>query len=170
MKHNADRFVTVIFCDDIRLEMGNKMSFMGCYQGELFVASAPVVLPKLCVHATVWTPKDKPFHSLTLRILLDDTDLASIEVPVSNPEPAPRVLDETTSRQGISAAVAFSPFMIEKPTTLRIMATTEEGEIVGPRLLIKIAQNQVSPVAENVGAEVTPPKKKATRKKSASVH
>jgi hypothetical protein len=142
MKHNTGRFLTVTFCDDIRLEMGNKMSFMGCYQGDLFVASMPVALPKLCVHATAWTPKDKPFHSLTVRISLDDVDLASIEVPISNPELAPRTIDETASRQGISAALAFSPFVIEKPATLRVMVTTEEGEIVGPRLLLKVAQAQ----------------------------
>ena len=62
MKENVDRFVHTIFCDDLRQEVGNKVSFMGCYQGELFVPFVPLLLPKLCVYVTVSTPVERPLR------------------------------------------------------------------------------------------------------------
>ena len=140
MKKNEDRFVTAIFCDDIRQEVGNKLSFIGCYQGELFVPMAPIALPKLCVFASVWTSKEKPFKSLTIRIVQDDeTELARIEIPEEGIKEASQITDETSTRKAFSTAIVFAPFAVEKPTMLKLVATTEDGEIVGPRLLIKVA-------------------------------
>lgn len=143
MKRNIDRFVTGIFCDDIRHEMGNKLSFMGCYQSELIVPSMPTVLSKLCIHVSACTPKPKPFKALTLRLLQDDDkELARIEVPAEGLTDSPQSHDETATRITVSTAIVFSPFVIEKLTSLRLMATTEEGDIVGPRLMIKTLPKQ----------------------------
>ncbi|MCR4303837.1 MAG: hypothetical protein NUV63_06370 [Gallionella sp.] len=143
MKKNDTRFLTAIFCDDIRQEIGGKLSFMGCYQGELIVPMAPVALPKLCLYATIWTPKDRPFKSLMLRVVQDDDkELARLEIPEVGLAEVSLILDETATRKTVSTAIVFSPFAIEKPTSLRLMATTEEGEIIGPRLLIKVVAAQ----------------------------
>jgi hypothetical protein len=143
VKRNAERFMTGIFCDDIRHEMGNKLSFMGCYQSELLVPAMPAVLPKLCVYVSAWTPKNKPFKALTLRVVQDDDkELARIDIPPDGLEESAQIQDETATRKTVSTAIAFSPFVIEKLTTLRLMATTEEGDIVGPRLMIKLLPGQ----------------------------
>ena len=148
MKKNDTRFLTAIFCDDIRQEVGGKLSFMGCYQGELIVPMAPVALPKLCVFATIWTPKERPFKSLMLRIVQDDDkELARLEISEESFEEAGQIFDETATRKMVSTAIAFSPFAIDKPNSLRLVATTEEGEIIGPRLLIKVVTAQ-EPVAQ----------------------
>lgn len=140
MKATTDRILTSIFCDDIRREMDNKTSFMGCYESELIVPYAPIVLSKLCVYIIALTPIARPFDSLTLRVVLDNhTELARLEIPPEELSNRPVVSDETATRKFISTALMFSPFVIEKPTSLRVMADTEEGEIVGPRLLIKVA-------------------------------
>jgi len=162
MKKNGDRFLTAIFCDDIRQEIGNKLSFMGCYQGELVVPMAPVALPKLCVFASIWTPKERPFKSLMLRVIQDDDkELARIEIPDEGLAEVSLILDETATRKSVSTAIVFSPFAIEKPTSLRLLATTEEGEIIGPRLLIKVIAAQ-EPVAQP--AVKSKPKKSRTAK------
>lgn len=167
MKTTTDRILTAIFCDDIRHEVGNKMSFMGCYQGELLVPAAPVGLSKLCVFATVWTPIARPFKSLTFRVLMDgQTELARLEISAEGLANVPEVQDETATRKSVSTALMFSPFFIEKPTTLRLMADTEEGEIIGPRLLIKVVPEMapaVAPVNETEPVETTTLKR--TRKK-----
>lgn len=143
MKKNEDRFVTAIFCDDIRQEVGNKLSYIGCYQGELFVPMAPVALPKLCVFATVWTSKEKPFKSLTVRVVQDNTtELARIEIPEEGIKEASQITDETSTRKAFSTAIVFAPFSVEKPTMLKLVATTEDGDIAGPRLLIKVADQE----------------------------
>ena len=43
-----------IVCDDIRQEVGNKLSFIGTYglKPDIFVSKIPAVLPKLCFGLT----------------------------------------------------------------------------------------------------------------------
>lgn len=168
MKRNAERFMTGIFCDDIRHEMGNKLSFMGCYQSELLVPAMPAVLPKLCVYVSAWTPKDKPFKVLTLRVVQDDDkELARIDIPPDGLAESAQIQDETATRKTVSTAIAFSPFVIEKLTTLRLMATTEEGEIIGPRLMIKILPGQEAQTP--IDSKEEKPTKQTTSKKKAAV-
>jgi hypothetical protein len=46
-----------IFCDDIRNEVGGKLSFIGCYNAVMFVPSQfPCLLPKFCVHFFMLSP------------------------------------------------------------------------------------------------------------------
>ncbi len=39
---------TVLLCDDVRNEIGNKLSIMGIYGPELWIGKLPAVMPKLC--------------------------------------------------------------------------------------------------------------------------
>ena len=146
MKNNSDRFLTTVFCDDIRQEAGNKLSFMGCYQSELYVPSAPVSLSKFCIYVAAWTPKERPFKTLKFKIIQDnDIELSSLEIPAEGIGKNLPIGDETATRIQIYTAIVFSPFYIEKPTMLRIIAETEEGKIIGPRILIKVAPEQMLP-------------------------
>lgn len=148
MKATSERMLTVIYCDDIRHEIGNKISFMGCYQGELFVPTMPMVLSKLCLFISVLTPKGRPFKSLTLRAMQDETiELARSEIPPEGVANLPDVEDDTATRRAINTAMVFSHFVIEKPTVLRVLAQTDEGEIIGPRLHIKVAPEMVPAVS-----------------------
>jgi len=165
MKQHADRFLTAIFCDDIRREEGNKLSFMGCYQSELFVPAMPTVLSKFCVYASVFTPKNKPFKALTLRVLQDDDkELGRIEVPAEGLVEVARIQDESATRKSVSTAIVFSPFVIEKPKMLHLMATTEDGEIAGPRLMIKLLPGQENKAPASPG-EAKPLKQAAGKRK-----
>jgi hypothetical protein len=47
MKFAKEMFT--ILCDDIRQEMGNKISLMGTYGKDVIVPSIPFVFPKLCL-------------------------------------------------------------------------------------------------------------------------
>lgn len=165
MKKDMGRQLTAIFCDDIRHEVGNKLSFMGCYQDELFVPMVPIVLSKLCIYASAWTAKDNPFKSLIFRVVQDsDSELARLETPMEQFLERAPVADETATRLTINTAIVFAPFVIEKPAMLRIMAETENGQIVGPRILIKVAPEQSSSLqlSEETGAG----KRKANKRSS----
>jgi hypothetical protein len=171
MKRTTDRILTAVFCDDIRHEIGNKMSFMGVYQGELIVPSTPIALPRLCIFATALTPIERPFKSLTLRVLLnDETELARLEVPHETFADLPDIQDNSATRKQVSTALSFSPFFIEKQTTLRLMADTDEGEIVGPRLLIKTGPIGLDVASENAlpNLDGSSTKEKRSRKSSTS--
>lgn len=164
MKKNADRFITATYCDDIRQEAGNKISLMGCYQGELNVQSAPSALPKLCAYVSIVTTKERPIKTLTIRVMLDDVELASLEIPEAGLREAAQNHDAASTRLMVSTALMFAPFVIEKPTSLRILATTEEGEMIGPRLSIKVQAMQATPEQ----AVAQPAAKQPTKRKSAS--
>jgi hypothetical protein len=172
MKATSDRVLTAIFCDDIRHEVGNKMSFMGCYQGELFLPSAPIALAKFCVYVTLITPIGRPVRSLVFKVLQDDDkELARIELPDEALRNSNFVVEGLATRAGLNAAMVFSPFVIEKSTILRVLAITEEGEVVGPRLLVKVQPQMEAALLTAVevkqakpAAQKTAPKKSTARK------
>ncbi len=169
MKSTSDRVLTAIFCDDIRHEVGNKMSFMGCYQNELFVPTAPIALAKLCVYVTLLTPIARPVRSLRFRVLMDDDkELARVEIP--DEAFANRTVDSkgAATRTSVSAAMMFSPFTIEKGSVLRVLADTDEGEVVGPRLLVKIEPQMEAAAMPAVDVQPAKPVTKSVAKKAAA--
>ena len=76
-----ERFVHVIYCDDVRHEEGNKLTYVGCYQGEMFLSPIPGALPKFCAVVYVVTPYKKPFQKLEIRLLVDSEVLVELIVP-----------------------------------------------------------------------------------------
>ncbi|SUD65831.1 Uncharacterised protein [Pandoraea pnomenusa] len=134
----SGRHIEAIFCDDIRNEIGNKMSFMGVYLNDMHVSDFPITIPKLCIFASVHTAIEKPFKELELVVRKDGETISSIKF-----EPESLVLN-TTSREGFApptrahagAALIFSPFQFDGPCRLDVVAITEEGELTGPKLYV----------------------------------
>ncbi len=68
--------IYTILCDDVRQEVGNKVSLMGIYSKDILVNKVPVILPHLClaifieglqtpfskVRVTVKTPEAEPIN------------------------------------------------------------------------------------------------------------
>ena len=48
MPRKQPKFEYAIICDDIRQEIGNKLTFVGTYQDLIFVPKLPFSFPKLC--------------------------------------------------------------------------------------------------------------------------
>lgn len=60
------------------------------------------------------TSKEKPFKSLTIRVVQDDeTELARIDIPEEAIKEASQVNDESSTRKAISTAIVFAPFVVE---------------------------------------------------------
>jgi hypothetical protein len=138
-----DRYVTTLFCDDIRFELGNKQSYIGVYYGKMLVPQFPLQLPKLCIAIAVHTPVNKPFKKITFRvlkgdttlgeILLDDSVLSTQVVPASSVDYA-----DVAKMFSANTIVVLAPFPIEGPTMLRIRVQTESEELRGPGLEIEM--------------------------------
>ena len=144
------RHLEVIFCDDIRQEVGNKFSYMGVYTSELTVPSAPVLLTKLCIAVKVATDIDDPFEALEVRIVKvkgdDETELLS-----TGPIPLPTELiglDHASTRSVAQMTFILSPFQIDEETVLRVKAITEREELRGTALRIRIVPPQASPTIQ----------------------
>ncbi len=148
---NCVRHLEVMYCDDIRGELGNKFSYMGVYSGQLTVPNAPVMLPKLCISARVTTDIDDPFESLEVRIVSvkgeEETELVS-SGPITLPSELPSVEVGSTL---LMAQMNFvlSPFQIVEETVLRVKAITERDELRGSSALrIRIVPPAVTPTIQ----------------------
>jgi hypothetical protein len=122
------RFVSWQFCDDIRQEVGNKVSLMGCYGTKMFLAKFPVVLPKLCIQVQVTTPINKPFERLVIRVLRDDEPIAELSAEVEKFKKA-SVAPAWARWQHMRAFMVLSPFQVDAPCKLRVRAETEDGTV-----------------------------------------
>ena len=133
------RILVSLFCDDIRQELGNKFSLMGCYGDEIIVEKLPAALPKLCVQLRAVTPLDRPFKRLVLRAMLNDDLLAEMELPQEQLEQAARAICEREDalRLSVMAVMGFSPLLVSEASYLRVEAQTEEGVLNGGRIHIR---------------------------------
>ena len=138
-----NRHIQTIFCDDIRHELGGKLSFIGVYTGHLFVRTFPVTLPKLCLALTAITPSSQPFQKLELRILKDDEVLAEGSLDESMLGTVADATGEADGSDGkesrvqvLNSLFVFSPFQIDAPCRLRVRAVTESEELKGLSLMI----------------------------------
>ena len=137
MSHGP-RHIEVIYCDDIREEVGHKMSYMGVYSGELSVPSAPVLLTKLCIAVKVVTDMADPFAALEVRIVKGDDEL---ELLTTGQIPGPGDMssfDNGSTRMVAQMAFMLAPFQIEEETIIRVKAKTEREELRGMALRIRI--------------------------------
>lgn len=132
------RHLEVIFCDDIREEVGNKLSFMGVYSADLTVPMVPIVLNKLCIVVRAIADNSDPFQALKVSIFHDgeDTELITtgqIALPGVNPDSMESPL------QVVQLTFMLTPFQIDKETTIRVKATTEREELSSVGLRVHVA-------------------------------
>jgi hypothetical protein len=149
---NVSRHLEVIYCDDIRNEVGNKFSYMGIYTRELTIPNAPLILPKLCIAVKVVTDINDPFESVMVRVVKikdhEETELISTGT-ISLPPPA-----ELSGRDNDATCLSFemqfllSPFQVDEEATLRVKATTEREELLGVALRLKIIPPPASPTIQ----------------------
>jgi hypothetical protein len=142
---SADRFVTFQFCDDIRQELGNKYSLIGCYSTTIHVNPIPSVLPKLCAVIQVYTNIDRPFSRLTVRIVRDDKAIGEITFPDTALDMSQVDSPDGARRHTIVAMIAMTPFPVEAPCTLRVEAETEEGTLHGGSVWIRPSTQPIAP-------------------------
>lgn len=123
------RFVVATFCDDIREEVGNKVSFMGCYDHELVAPSLPITLPRLCAHIRLFTPAERPFAKVVVRAFLNSDLLGELSIP-------PDVLAQAGERTP-AAVMVFTPLAVAQPSRLRVEIETEAGTLEARALTLR---------------------------------
>lgn len=133
---NEGRFITATFCDDIRYEVGNKYSLVGCYTSEMIIENLPLVLPKLCVSVSVHGLISKPYKQITIRASMNDITIAEQCIADENILSEEDLLKlkkkEFFSKFFMTIHLVFSPLLVEKDSLISITAETEDGIIQGP--------------------------------------
>lgn len=135
------------FCDDIRYEVGFKISLMGIYGSELLVDQMPTHIQKICIAAFCNTPADKPFESLAAKIYLGDKILQEHAIPkdellkmheqISNMND----LNEPLQRHSIGLNLVVSPLLIEAPGILKVVMVANSEEHVAGKLRMRLSES-----------------------------
>ncbi|WP_152546272.1 hypothetical protein [Bordetella bronchiseptica] len=158
------RFAYCHFCDDIRHEVGDKLSLIGVYGTEMYVQRAPIavgtsevdtppiVLPKLCISGSASTPASNPLKSLSFHVFADDKVLQEHSLdPAQLAQMAERLKGvgsehDPIDRIMIGIQIALTPYVVSADHTLKLIFLADGEELVAGKLRIRIKS---SPAAEN---------------------
>jgi hypothetical protein len=136
--------LSAVYCDDIRNEMGGKVSLMGVYQSDMLFPQFPVITSKFCARVTLrFAVEDRPKEALKIELFAGNNVIGAIEMDreqVQNTELPPFDADIPAEDQylALQAMLIFSPFQIEAPCRLRLIASVDGNEIEGNGLKLRL--------------------------------
>lgn len=116
---------TLLFCDDLRHEVGGKMSALGIYQGFIGLSGDTLHLAKMCVLATLELPLNA---SGTVAVTIGDRgkELVKLEADIPDRPVTPPALAGTGIRPQLIVPVELVPFDLQ--VGMRLQATVSYGE------------------------------------------
>ncbi|HEY4369127.1 MAG TPA: hypothetical protein VGN07_17970 [Steroidobacteraceae bacterium] len=135
---NTSPVVYTIFCDDLRQEVGNKVSYMGVYQGILYVEAFPVFLPKLCAAVTLRVLMDRRPKRLLFRMLMEDTVIAERAFDTQLMAQDQTAVDTNHDAIYATALFQFTPFAAEAPARLKSRVYFDDQELKAGALNIRM--------------------------------
>ena len=134
------------FCDDIRQEVGNKFSLIGCYNDEMLLpygTEFPAILAKLGVAVTWYEDRDAKHDKILFKVGMRRLDAdpnaddeysvgeALVDVGESRKMGIPEKLKGSPTVRGTAfSAMVFSPCVLQFPGLIRCRAFIA-GEVWG---------------------------------------
>ncbi|AJR24538.1 hypothetical protein [Sphingobium sp. YBL2] len=138
-----------IFCDDIREELGGKISLMGIYTGELLlqnIVPLPVNLPQICCQVNILMDPEELPETISIQLkkfapdgsesVVNEFDLPPIR-QIAWPERKPSY-GQSKPLVFVNGAMKIAPLLIESEYTLRCFATIDGNEHHLGNLTIRI--------------------------------
>ena len=139
------RSVSVIYADDLREEVGGKISIIGVYPVKMVFPSFPAVLPKLAIFLTATCSVEAPFKKLEVQVhkgeeLIFQKSLTDEELHQLASAPA---IQDTTELRAIEAnfLILHGPVQITERCFIRPTVVTEDGAMHTKMLIIESAQD-----------------------------
>ncbi|GGX99039.1 hypothetical protein GJV26_15910 [Massilia dura] len=127
------RFIHTMYCDDVRQEIGGKMTFVGAYQSQM-VAELPgeLVLPKLCIVVTAQTPHDQPFKEMKVKLYHDDEVIQELDVPTAMDSTVAMEDEEGVNFHVVGIIITLQGLRFQKNSMLRVRMETGDEELSAP--------------------------------------
>lgn len=127
-----------LFCDDLRLEVGGKVSVVGLYQHDyLFEGSFPHLAPKLCILIMYYEIARAISSDIEIRIHMpgSDTPASSIkllrkELPAANAPAPPDLEPGQEALFHLRVPVTLSPLVVEQEGRIKVRAHYDDGTIL----------------------------------------
>lgn len=155
----SGRILTTIFCDDVRREEGNKLSYMGVYVGVLGVPKFPTTLPRLCFALTLRIYQDSIPSEIRFRLCRDDEVIAENVVPpeaiASARADGANALDDRYTHFG--TVFQMFPVLLSGPCFLRARAICDGEEIRGGSLAVVEQKDMERAIRGFAGQDISAP-------------
>ena len=146
-----------IFCDDVRLELGNKVTLVGTYSSDMYVAEFPIFIPKLAVSLYILRGLEDSKGPILVRLTRNGDTLMESTTSANAAWAPMRVVQEgqaASIRRSIAMHFPVPPMSVMGPCTLSLTANVEGEELIAGRLHIGL-DPRVSTAAKHAAA--TPP-------------
>lgn len=139
---SAEPFMWATFCDDVRQEVGNKLSYLGVYGPNLIVPMFPTTLIKLCCIFTVRMPASAPPRNVVIKLLRDDEVIFEADLSAAIPgDAATNAPPGAADSQAliISSIAQFVSFPVTQAASLKARAIVDGKELRGGGLELQAA-------------------------------
>lgn len=140
-RDRQQRTIWCWFCDDVRFEVGNKMSLMGIYGGELYLTGKPpTLLPKLVLVLEIVTAFEDRIGDIGIRVRMRGAkqDLFGFTFPVAAIPPK----TDDMARLVLRSAMPFSPFVVPEEGVLEVYADINGESVRAGRIGIHFVAPQ----------------------------
>jgi hypothetical protein len=131
-----------LFCDDIRFEIGNKLSIVGIYQTDFIINSEfPIMVPKFCLYVSYYELAGRLQEELQLNIYFPGGGenpgfQANIPRPAQSEQMPAADRADSDRVNIIRAPITFSPLQIAEPGDIKVRMVC--GDVVTKLGLINI--------------------------------
>lgn len=163
-----------MFCDDLRMEVGNKISYMGTYRGEIILevpagSDFPVPFSKFVVLAWLFSDWDDKPERITVRVYAPPgkTELVRMEIPHDQIGAPPALFDDPT-KYLFNAAIPIVNFPIHGEGEIEVTIETEREILRAGRLKVRI--NRTGPILSVQPQGATPVSPTVSPQPSAQSH
>lgn len=134
------RVAHCVFCDDIRQEIGNKLSLMGVYAADLFiVGKPPIVLPRFGIVVWIIADIDDAIERVTTTVLMPPDGAQIVRIETSGGTARTPQLLEGARKLIARQIIPIAPFVVRHAGIMQVMVETERGELRAGRLMIHFA-------------------------------
>ena len=132
-------YLHTVWADDIRHEVGNKVSLMGIYAQDIVVPALPTVLHRLLCHSTLMVPIEQRPKRLIYRLLMDDTVLVE-QTTELNDESLPTPPGRPVTRNSFMMVLMMSPLELPAGTCTLCSQMDIDGRVLqGSKLWVTVA-------------------------------
>lgn len=140
-----DVTVSATYCDDIRNEVGGKISYMGVYNSDLLLSEFPAQLAKLCIQVLIQFPIETTASNITVKVTKNGESLAEIPLPEGQLQAMRQVVlaadvdsDLENRKLGCQLSLQFPSLPLAEPGAIRLLALVDGVEFKGNALRIRL--------------------------------
>lgn len=114
-----------LFCDDLRQEVGGKLSAMGIYHGFMGIHGAEAVLPKLVAWSVLTFAGPWSSDDVLLQLLDGDQVLTEAHLVMEPPQTPPDATPAQDSHTVLNVPLEIAPFAARAGMALRVRIRAE---------------------------------------------